>query len=100
MKKQLAKNGKMTLDKLGRIMEQGFKEVNEKFELVATKKEFQTGLQSLKEEMGQHFERVDQRFKGIDSRFDEIDAHFQNMDNKINALHFEIKEIKSIYKFL
>ncbi len=69
---------KMTLEKLARMIQIGFEET-------AGKKE----LQALREEM-------DERFHGMDKRFDEIDAHFQDVDNKINALHFEIKEIKSI----
>jgi len=78
MKKQTGKNGKMTLEKLARMVQKGFEET-------ATKKEFQ----ALREE-------IDQRFQDMDRRFDEIDIHFQGVDNKINALHFEIKEIKSI----
>ncbi len=58
----------MTLDKLARMVERGFEDV---LETMATKKE----LQALREE---------------------IDERFQGMDNKIDALYFEIKDIKSV----
>ncbi len=93
MKKQMAKNGKMTLDKLAGMTQRGFAEMNHRFEKID---EHFEKIDERFEKIDERFETVDQRFKGIDSRFDEIDARFQNMDNKIDALHFELKEIKSI----
>lgn len=65
------KNGKMTLDKLARMVADGFSDVNEKIETLVTK-----------EEMG--------------TRFEAVDARFDTLENKINRLDLRVEEIHDI----
>lgn len=60
----------MTLDKLARMVQKGL-------EAIATKAE------------------MNERFKQVEESFQDIDNKFRGIDNKIDALYFEIKDIKS-----
>lgn len=59
------KNGKMTLDRLARMMADNFEEISAK---VVTKEEFRTGFGVLEERL----DRVEQRLGKVENRVEEV----------------------------
>jgi chromosome segregation ATPase len=61
---------KTDIDRLGRLMLDEFKRVNE------------------------HFERVDTRFEKIDARFDAIDERFDALESRLTNIEREVSDIR------
>lgn len=64
------KQSKMTLDKLALLTQQGFMDVDKRFD------------------------GVDKRFNGIDKRFDRVDKRFDGIDKRLDRVESEIREMK------
>ncbi len=77
MVKQKIKKSKMTLDRLALITQQGFLDVDKKFDAVDKK-----------------FDVIDKKFDAVDKKFDVIDKRFDAVDKRFDKIESGINEMK------
>jgi len=73
-KKLLGEKSKMTLEKLGRLTQQGFLEVDKRFG-----------------EVDKRFGEVDKKISALDTK---IEVKSEKLDNRLAKVEFELREIK------
>lgn len=87
------KDGKMTLEKLGQMVANGFGEVNEK---MATKEEMKAGFQEVKVKLAEH----DVRFSKLEYRMDEIYDIVIDREKDVLDLQVRVNKLEDNVKIL
>ncbi len=67
----------MTLEKLAKVMQGGFKKADINLEKLAISTN--KGFEDLEKRMDDRFNKVDERFKKVDERFDKVDTTIEHI---------------------
>ena len=94
------KNGKMTLDKLARMMAEGFEEITAKvaskkdLENLATKEEMRVGFGVLEE----RFDRVEHRLGKVEHRVEEVRDILESEEKQVLSLQKRVGTLERTVK--